>query len=383
MKIDYQRRIFGLDLMRACAIIFVVLAHLGYLVSFTEHPLAIYLLSQMGFLGVELFFVLSGFLIGRIVYRGLVKEEASISDLGYFWVRRWLRTLPNYYLMLLVNILIGLSVGYQLTQFDWQRDLWKYFFFLQNFHDFHLPFFPESWSLSIEEFAYLLGPALLFAMLPLFKNKNKAFLTMVLGILVLFLATKIIFHLTHDLSTLTQWNDQLKAIVIYRIDAIYYGMLAAWLSLNYPTLWKRNAAFSAILVSLLFVALQLIMGQGDFSVSAKPVFWNVLYLPLISILIAGHLPWLSGWKRESGLWTLLITRLSLWSYSMYLLHHTFLLYLFELWWPWQMESAFAKAILAFVYLASLLLLAAGLYRFYELPMMKLRDHPRVRRFFKK
>src|SRR5690606_11781725 len=178
------------------------------------------LLRLMGVMGVEIFFVLSGFLIGRILFRIFTKTEFKPKDLNYFLIRRWFRTLPNYYLALLINIAIAAYFGREHPE-----SLWKYFFFLQNTIDGMDLFFTESWSLPIEEFAYIICPFLFYV--ALFFNwkmaKEKVFLCITLLIIGFFIMTKIIYNHNTMVSDMNYWNVNLKAVVLYRIDAIYYG----------------------------------------------------------------------------------------------------------------------------------------------------------------
>ncbi len=126
--------------MRATAILFVVFSHVLWI--FPEASgVFVDLLRLMGVMGVEIFFVLSGFLIGRILFRIFTKETFKPKDLNYFLIRRWFRTLPNYYLALLINI--GIVYYFGREQAD---SLWRYFFFLQNAVDGMDIFFTESWS---------------------------------------------------------------------------------------------------------------------------------------------------------------------------------------------------------------------------------------------
>ena len=160
MNIDYSKRIFGLDILRALAIVCVLFAHLLWI--FPEARGWTPTLMQLGgIMSVELFFVLSGFLIGGLLLRMYLNPDFHRNQLRYFVIRRWFRTLPNYYLVLLINIVLFLIFGDVLP-----KDLWKYFLFLQNATGSMGSFFSESWTLPIEEAAYILGPVILFLLLP-------------------------------------------------------------------------------------------------------------------------------------------------------------------------------------------------------------------------
>ena len=122
-----RERIWGLDLYRSIAIILVVFTHGAYLLEKT--PFEGFPFIKM-LDGVDLFFVLSGFLIGGI----LLKDITSTSGIGFkklfnFWKRRWLRTLPNYYLILLINYLFikNKIIIENITQFNW-----KFLFFYKT-----------------------------------------------------------------------------------------------------------------------------------------------------------------------------------------------------------------------------------------------------------
>jgi hypothetical protein len=92
------RHAFGLDLARAAAVCSVLIAHASLFYA-EGHPAARYVLIIFGVVGVEIFFALSGFLVGRQLLR-VAEGDASAWR---FLLRRWYRTLPNYYLFLLVN----------------------------------------------------------------------------------------------------------------------------------------------------------------------------------------------------------------------------------------------------------------------------------------
>ena len=93
-----DKRIYGLDILRALAILFVVVGHGKFLL-----PTKLYFLHEaFVFDGVSIFFVLSGFLIGGILIKLLDKSQPAKELLVDFWIRRWFRTLPNYFLVLFI-----------------------------------------------------------------------------------------------------------------------------------------------------------------------------------------------------------------------------------------------------------------------------------------
>ena len=233
-----MERVFGLDLMRATAIMMVLLAHTLWI--FPESGGYVYqLLKLCGFLGVEIFFVLSGFLIGKILYQLYLKDSFSSTAIFFFLKRRWFRTLPSYFLILLLNIIISSMIGYSFPS------LWRYFFFLQNFNTTMLPFFPESWSLSIEEFAYVILPFFLLLVSSISKPKNKSrFFMLAISLLILiFFCNKIYYQYTTTNTTIDQWNISLKAVVWYRLDSIFIGVFFSWIYCNHHLFWVKRKLF--------------------------------------------------------------------------------------------------------------------------------------------
>src|SRR5262249_54468852 len=105
---------------------------------------------NFGWIGVDLFFVLSGYLIGNQIFKPLAAGDNP--SLGAFFIRRFLRTLPCYYAVLGIYFLWN----------DGAAPTAKYVFFTQNFG---IPeTFAPSWSLCVEEQFYLLFPLIVLAL---------------------------------------------------------------------------------------------------------------------------------------------------------------------------------------------------------------------------
>ncbi|MGV9004854.1 acyltransferase family protein [Flavobacterium sp.] len=369
-KQSQTSRIFGLDLMRAIAILMVLFGHCLWI--FPQSDDIFYQFLQLfGFFGVELFFVLSGFLIGNILLKLFVQNQFTVKTALHFLKRRWFRTLPNYFLILIINVILAALIGYKI------QDTWRYFFFLQNFNTTMLPFFPESWSLSVEEFAYIFLPILL-VLANAFSKKSKAntYLFSVLLLIVASFVAKIFYTNFTTNVTLDQWNLSVKSVVLYRLDSIYIGVFASWIFNYYTKLWAKFKYVSMMLGFLIFFTLFFELGRIGLLIETHPYFWNVLYLPITSIAVALLLPVLSLWNTKTSFFQQLIAFISKISYSIYLLHYSLILYLMKYFIDLSSFTKLGLYIFTSSYLMIVFILSALLYRFYEKPMMDLRDNNR-------
>lgn len=170
---NVNKRIFGLDLVRCIAILLVLIAHSDFFFgpvfkdTLIDKALGRLVYYPFGFYGVEIFFVLSGFLIGRIIIKEIF-EQGNWRNLLNFYIRRWFRTLPLYYLVMLVIFLYPTG-----AEFSWTNLL-----FLQNFNSEDLGYYPVTWSLSVEEWFYFTIPMVMLLYTFLLKNKGpKTFMT--------------------------------------------------------------------------------------------------------------------------------------------------------------------------------------------------------------
>lgn len=146
-----ERRQPGLDTLRALAISLVFMYH--YMVFVSGKP-SFGFLSVIGWAGVDLFFVLSGYLIADQLLRGMVAGH-NLS-LPAFFARRALRTLPLFWLILAAYWIWGQTLGGKTPP-----PLWRFLSFTQNIGLTTGTAFSHAWSLCIEEQFYLLLPLVL------------------------------------------------------------------------------------------------------------------------------------------------------------------------------------------------------------------------------
>lgn len=364
--IQHNQRIFGLDVVRATAILMVVFSHVYYLID-SSNPLLVSVSGLFGFFGVELFFVLSGFLIGTILLKKHISEAFTFKEIFVFLKRRWFRTLPNYYLVLILNIIVALVFGYSI-------DGWAaYFIFFQNFTEYKINFFTESWSLSVEEWTYLFVPFVLFLTWIFFKkNKRASFIVTVLVLILFFHLLRYFVYLENAFSDMTTWNSNLKSLTVYRIDSILFGFVTAWLHMFYKEMLQNYKVYFFIISLHLFVFQFVIMNVLGFDIVATPLYYKVFYFTLTSFTIFLALPLFVNWKSSETIFGKPIQLISKISYSMYLLHYSIITVLMK-YVISSLDVNFSNAIIIASYMFITTVSSYLLYRFYEKPMMDLRD----------
>src|SRR6476620_2927086 len=140
----------GLDLLRALAIVVVVVYHAA-LFGF-KLPGRV---DRFGWIGVDLFFVLSGYLIGGQLLAPLARDQPI--KLGRFFTRRALRIMPAYFVVLAIYFLLPVWREYP----EMSQPLWKFLLSIQNIALHGGTAFSHAWSLAVEDQFYLALPFLL------------------------------------------------------------------------------------------------------------------------------------------------------------------------------------------------------------------------------
>ena len=361
-------RNYGLDIIRALAILFVFIGHGTHLLPASAERIIGYFLLD----GVSIFFVLSGFLIGGIFIRSYSEGQMSLAKVASFWKRRWLRTIPAYYFVLFLLIVITKFSG-QIT--DGKKV--EFLFFIQNLNTPPPVFFAEAWSLSVEEWFYLLFP-LVFLCINIItgaSSKNAILSTTIIFIICVLLYRFFYFN-KYAITTSFEWNLLYRMQVLTRLDSIAIGVFGAFIYHFHPRYWKYNRLFLIIgLIILIFSQLCVIFNLVNYGSLFSATLLPVVQ-PIGALLC---LPYFVTISKGSGIIYQIITFISTTSYSVYLLHRTLVLGLIVGWTNIYLNyfgfSPFIRtSITVLLYVSLSFGLAFLLYKFIELPFMRLRNH---------
>lgn len=364
-------------MVRAIAISMVVISHsIEILLPLRQLPVVGYPFGKLialtypfGVMGVELFFALSGFLIGGILIREFITNDTQHkTTILHFWKMRWLRTLPAYYTVLLIVYLLNKFVYLKSTGIS-------FLFFTQNLCTPHPPTFGEAWSLSIEEWSYLILP-FLFWLSGKGENRKRSLLIS----LVVYLSTFVLLRITNAFDPIYPSLDKgIRKVVMFRLDAVAWGILMAYLH-HFYTERIRNNKNSLFLIGIIGVVtisgLDYVGTHPSFNFYhtieryhfVMDAFLYTLY-PVFFTLILPYAYYSDHPKNR--LFAQFITKTSIVSYSLYLTHGYIILHLMKKF--FFAEKPMASMVFFIVYILISILSAITLNKFIEMPFLKLRE----------
>ncbi len=253
-----------IDGIRAIAVLWVIFFHAWIWQSFlaTKTIASVYdsiFLNWIpkGDLGVDLFFVISGFLIGSILF----KEIQSTGKINFkkFYVRRFLRLMPVYLFTMLICIYL-----YK----DHLDTFWSNLLYINNY----IPnsYLLHTWSLAIEEQFYIIVPFLILYVLPKFKNKSYFFLILsIISIVLLwynvFVKYKFNIPFNHTIGTEEEvtWFWKYYVVTHLRYIGLLSGIAVAYLNVFkeqelknafYKNSGLLNVFFMSCLIIVVFIS---------------------------------------------------------------------------------------------------------------------------------
>jgi peptidoglycan/LPS O-acetylase OafA/YrhL len=305
-----------LDLLRTVAILLVVGEHCLELGFTGPASRAFY----WGWTGVDLFFILSGFLIGRQLWKEL--RDTHTIKVGRFLLRRGLRIWPLYFTAVLGYFIWSVVAGLNL------RPLLSDLFFVSNY--FHCRV-KGGWSLSTEEQFYIAAPVLLF----LFRFVQRRYLVLVPVLWMAVLPLLRYSALAHAPGVPV--SDVIYSPIHLHSDGLAAGLILSWLSVFCPKWWSSGK--SAIWLPCLVIATGLalrFLGKDVFSYSALALIYGGTALFGLRVHAANRL---ASWR---GLFV--ISRLSYGTY----LNHLVLIEALPAAWVQHIGSAYGTSTVAFL-----------------------------------
>ncbi len=297
---NQNNHILYLDGIRGIAILLVLVYHC----FFDFGPAA------FGWVGVDLFFILSGFLITRI----LVQTKSGADYFKNFFLRRALRIFPLYFMFLLIIfVLIPIIAPGILGDMSYyhQNQLWIWTY-LQNWL-FSLKGFPENyslhhlWSLAVEEQFYIFWPFVIYFT----PNKRLIYALLLLIILALlfrytgyYMGFVFPFQYVHTFS---------------RMDSLLLGGLVYILSTNAPNFLRRMAPVT-LLFSVVVVLVFIIIKKSFYFWDLKSAYFfiDIFFASFLAIIIS-NITWAT--RITKALEMPILRWFGKYSYGIYLFHY--------------------------------------------------------------
>ncbi len=369
---DGHDHIQTLDGMRGIAVLAVLIFHLAW--EFPEEGAIAMQLKRVffsGWIGVDLFFVLSGFLITR----GLVAPSAKPlgTRMKMFWMRRVLRIFPLYYAFIIVGSVIGLIVG------GWIPGP-AYWLYMQNyvlaFDDHELRWTAHFWSLAIEEQFYFVWPVVALV------TSNKRLVPLTIGLILACVAFRAGFTLkSHIWDPLTTVKFAYRA-TITRADGLLLGALVALLqresSHTISHLWRRLRFPIFVMTGFATLALYAVAkglnGYDRRVISAGYFLLALFFASAVSMCADERI----GARTKAFLSSKVLVSCGKVSYGMYIFHWPLLVLSI----PWLKRTQeplgqFGRIGLNLAFISGAIVLIWGAaqlsFRFFENPFLKLKS----------
>lgn len=364
-------RLSRVDVLRAIAVLLVMVHHLAAPPDYAPRWAAdlIEFVRTPSWVGVDLFFVLSGFLVSGLLFR----EHRLHGDLrsGRFLVRRGFKIYPSFYLFLLATFFLG---SYP-RRAPMPRDLLVHGVFLQNYGEWMPGVWAHTWSLAVEEHFYVLLAAFMAWRLrpgarpPTLREAATGF-----GVVATLVMLARVGTTWSILADGARGGIALHYFATHlRIDALLFGVLLSFIYHHRPDVWTRLTAprrrLAVVSVLLLGPAL-LFPGPHPFTVTIG----YTLYYLAFGIVLALVLP--RPGEPESparaGRVERALAAIGAYSYSIYLWHTASKHWSAPVW-----ESVVGRELgyegRAVLYFVSSVALGILMARLIELPFLRIRD----------
>ena len=340
---------------------------MSHYMGFVAHAPIFGAIGKVGWAGVDLFFVLSGYLIGHQILAPVARGETL--SLKVFFARRLLRTLPNYYAVLAVYLLAPLLFPHSPILGSGAPPLWQFLSFTQNIGLVYGQTFTHSWSLCIEEQFYVILPlaALALARTGLHAPRMRVGWYVLAGAIAIGITSRAAAWLAYG-------YDGFAAQVYYssfgRFDELLPGVAIAMLRNFHPALFSRLLRHgNALFVTGLAAAAAVLYGicndvPNQFVTTASGFSLVAASFGLLVCAALSPTCFLNRVRIPGA------SSLALWSYAIYLAHKPIFMALQ----PELVQLNVDPSLLWCVLVVMAIGVAGGwlLYRYVETPFMRMR-----------
>jgi peptidoglycan/LPS O-acetylase OafA/YrhL len=306
-KTAARRRNTNLDALRAIAILMVLGRHAGETMLFA-HTANFYTAywARVGWAGVDLFFVLSGFLISGLLFSDY--QEKGRIDVARFYIRRGLKIWPSFYALILIGLLWDAVLpGHTIST----KRLWAELLFVQ---DYFRSIWGITWSLAVEEHFYLSLPLVLVLMIRRASAKPFAALPyLFVAIGVFSLVCRFIAGWRQD-GVVDWWTCVFPTHL--RMDGLMFGVLLCYYRRFRPSVFKRIVGWRGgwVLAAAAITALSILPVEGRHMHT-----WGFTLIYLAAGWVVARAVAFEG-RRLIRIASGVLARIGLYSYSIYLWH---------------------------------------------------------------
>ncbi len=361
----------GLNELRALAALMVVLHHIEFFKFRDNIPCSItggqfsYLINNLGHNSVNLFFVISGFLITTILLEE--KEKSNKINLKKFYLRRALRIWPLYFLILIVAFLFIPYVTKNVSEFTLTsfyygkitdvknynfKSILMYFTFLSNlaliWHNKFVAAASQTWSVSIEEQFYIIWPLFIIVF-----NKKTMIILLFLFILFYFL----IFYSSNNLLALIKY--------VFMFQNIFWGALGAYFYNLFPRIIKKVSSNTLLFIMILFSTFLLLSAQV-LSVNIQNNIISILFLFILFFTINDDN--ILSFRSE------FISKLGVISYGIYMFHPLVMYFVFPFANKYFLSNLIIYNIVVYILVFSLTIMISHFsYKYFESYFLRIKE----------
>lgn len=298
MAASENKRIYSLDVLRGLAVLLVLFRHLPG----KDASRTLLVVQGIGWTGVDLFFVLSGFLISGLLFNEF--DRTGSLDLKRFWLRRGMKIWPSYFLTYGAAMLITIIATGELDLLTTKA---PNYVFMQNYTH-PITRWTHSWSIAIEEHFYLTLPIVLMFLAP---SRFKGLFKMGVVFCLSILAFRVVIFFARDLS----WPNFYYPSHM-RVDSLCFGVMLGYLYQYKRATFLRAAKFWPVFLALSPLVLVAYFFPLERSAISFTVGFTLFYLIFGGLVVAARA--YPDFGKTGPL--KLIALIGVYSYTIYLAH---------------------------------------------------------------